>query len=310
MDSMANKVFQYTGPQLIALFVGLFVFMMVVLIAVLKDEQENKNARIKRPENEWLFTRWDEKLYDCFLSKRKPEEVLSKLGVDIELYNKNCEVIKKEETNFKKLAADKVIGAVLMFIGLLMIIIADVSGIIFSLVFLFYGFILYQGDVNKIAKQAKEKKIQLTSELPRFLDLLQTALYIEIPVSDAISITAQHLRGTLVAEELMASMAETQMGSVSWQRSLQNIATRYDVDVFSDFVQYLINGYEKGLSIYDVVSRQAEETRQYSLVTAEENANKMSSSILIPIAIFKLFPLIGIVAYPLLKQLLSSQTLF
>ena len=307
MDGILRSIFEFTGTHAIAIATGLGVFLFVILIAVLKDEQENKNARIKRPENEWLFTRWDEKLYDGFLPRKNPEEILMKLGMDLEAYNKNCDIIRKTEKNYKKLAADKIIGTFLFLLGIIVLLISGFNGIIFTLALLFIGYVLYEGDAKKIERQAKDKKKQLANELPRFLDLLQTALYIEIPVSDAISITAQHLRGTLVAEELLASVAETQMGSVSWQKSLQNIAIRYDVDSFSDFVQYLINGFEKGLSIYDVVSRQAEEVRNSTLISAEENANKMSTSILIPIAVFKLFPLIIIVAYPFIKQMLSSQ---
>lgn len=307
MNGMLNSIFAFTGTHTIAITAGMGVFFLVVFFAVLRDEQVNKNARIKRPENEWLFTRWDEKLYDTFFPGKSPERLLVQLGMDLEAYNKNCDIVKKTDRNFKKMAADKIIGFLLFFLGIIVFVLSGINGIFFTLILMVIGLALYEGDVRKTERLAKERKKQLSNELPRFLDLLQTALYIEIPVSDAISITAQHLRGSLVAEELLASVAETQMGSISWQRSLQNIAIKYEVDVFSDFVQYLVNGYEKGLSIYDVVSRQAEEVRNSALIAAEENANKMSTSIIIPIAIFKLFPLIMIVAYPFLKQLLSSQ---
>ena len=305
---MISNIF-ITTPQIIAVFSGVFIFLLVVLLAVLKDEIDNKNARIPRPENEWLFTRWDEKLYDAF-SKKPPDRLLHSLGVDVEAYAKNCVVAKIKNPNLKKLAADKAIGIFVIFIALILFIVAGAKGIVFSVAMLVIGYLLYMGNVEKVKKQAMEKRKQLQRELPRFLDLLQTALYIDIPVSDAILITAKQLKGTLVSEELIISIAESQMGSQSWQKALQELALMYDVDTLSDFVQYLINGYEKGLNIYDVVARQAVETRKVTLINAEENANKLNTSILIPIGIFKLFPLIAIIAFPVIKQMLGAGGLF
>lgn len=303
-----NNIFA-TTPQLIAGFAGLFVFFLIILFAVIKDEMENKAARIKRPENEWLFSNWSIKLYDAFI-KSEPEKALSSLGVDIEAYKKNCDILYIRDYNLKKLAADKCMGIAIMALGIVLFAVFFSGGILLSLLVILLGFILYQGNVGKIKKQAREKRRKIELELPRFLDLLQTALYIDIPVSDAILITANHLSSTIIAKELTTSIAESQMGSISWQKALQELALLYDVDILSDFVQFLINGYEKGLNIYDVVSRQAAETRKISLVQAEENANKMSSSIIIPIGLFKLLPLIAIIGYPLIYQFLSRKSIF
>ena len=191
-----------------------------------------------------------------------------------------------------------------------MLVLSGTSGILITLVIACTGIYLYQAGIPQVSQAAKEKRKQRENELPRFLDLLQTALYINMPIDEAISITAKYLKGALIADELLSSMAETQMGANSWQDSLRSIAARYEVDTFSDFVLYLITGYEKGLSIYDVVNRQAKEVRQYALVSAEENANKDSSSILVPIAIFKLLPLLFIVGYPFVIQLAGTGALF
>lgn len=301
-----------TTPQIIALIVGFFVFFLVVFVAVIKDEIDEKNARNKRPDNEWLFSNWDIKLYEC-LTKQEPEIALIKLGVDVEEYRKNCYIINKKGPDLKKLAARKYVGLLIILFSLPLIAISgftNMSGIIMSLLIILIGYMVYMGDVNKIKKEAIEKKKQIASDLPRFLDLLQTALYVDIPVSDAIITTATHLKSTLIAKELISSIAESQMGSISWQGALQELAVVYDVDILSDFVQYLINGYEKGLNIYDVVSRQAEDARKTTLLYAEENANKLNTSIMLPIGLFKLFPLIAIVGYPVLNQMINGGTLF
>lgn len=305
---MLNNIIA-TTPQLIAGFTGIFVFFLVILFAVIRDELQNRNARIKRPDNEWLFTNWNVKLYDAFV-RVPPEKMLMKLGVEVEAYQKNCDILYIRDYNLKKLAADKVIGFAIIILGVFLMALFRTSGIVLSIVIILAGFYMYQGNVPKIKKLAKEKRRKIEIELPRFLDLLQTALYIEIPVSDAILMTAKQLDNTIIAKELTTSIAESQMGSISWQKALQNLALLYDVDILSDFVQYLINGYEKGLNIYDVVSRQAAETRKASLLTAEENANRLNTSIIVPISLFKLLPLIIIVGYPIAYQFISGKTIF
>lgn len=282
---------------------------MIILFAVVKDEMENRSSRIKRPDNEWLFTNWSIKLYDAF-TKTEPEKMLVKLGVNVEEYKKNCDILYIRDYNMKKLAADKLIGMLIFFLGLILLAVFLMSGLLLSIAIIVSGYLLYQGNVPKVKKLAKEKRRRIETELPRFLDLLQTALYIDIPVSDAILLTAKQLDRSIIAKELTTSIAESQMGSISWQKALQELALLYDVDILSDFVQYLINGYEKGLNIYDVVARQAAETRKISLILAEENANKLNTSIIVPIGIFKLLPLIAIIGYPIAYQFFGNNPLF
>ena len=307
--SLFQNLFSYTTPQLIALLTAIGAFFLVIFLCVIHDEAQNRNSRHPRKNGEWLFTRWDEKLYDAFI-RADPVNVLTKLGAKTEQYLKDCEVIRKTDTRLKKIAADRILGCITLGLALVMLVLSGTSGILITLVIACTGIYLFQAGIPQVSQAAKEKRKQLENELPRFLDLLQTALYINMPIDEAISITAKHLKGALIADELLSSMAETQMGANSWQDSLRSIAARYEVDTFSDFVLYLITGYEKGLSIYDVVNRQAKEVRQYALVSAEENANKVSSSILVPIAIFKLLPLLFIVGYPFVIQLTGTGAFF
>lgn len=309
MQTVYDSILSYTTPQVIALLSGIGVFFLVIFAAVIRDEIRSRKSRTTRDPSEWLFTRWDEKLYDAFF-REKPEIILKKLGIDTERYLKNCAVIRKSFPNLKKITADKLTGVFLIFLAVLLAAVSGGSGLAITAVILLGGIAVYQAGIPKIGKAAAARRQQLTGELPRFLDLLQTALYINMPVSEAITVTARHLKGTLISDELLATMAEAQVGAVSWEQALEDIAAKYEVDAFSDFVLYLITGQEKGLSIYDIVARQAREVRQYTLVAAEENAGKVNTAVLIPIAIYKLIPLLFIVGFPLVLQLLGSNTIF
>ena len=306
MSNMLSNAFSISSAQIIAVFAALGVFAFVVFFAVIRDEIQNKNSRVQRPANEWLFSHWDEKLYDALLPKTQPENILKSLGVELQDYVKNCQVLNINNVNLKKLAADKIIGLFLMFVGMAIIAISLVQGAALGLLILIIGYLVYESNVKKVQKEAQAKRKRLESELPRFLDLLQTALFIDIPVSEAIVITAKYLDNALLSKELMESMADSQIGSSSWQESLEAVAVKYEVDVFSDFVQYLITGYEKGLSIYDVVSRQNEEVRKTTTINAEESASKLNSSILVPIGVYKLLPIILLALYPIAIQLIGK----
>ena len=155
-------------------------------------------------------------------------------------------------------------------------------------------------------EQANLVKAQIVDEMPRFLDMLQTALYINIPVEEAIEITAKHLKGTLLADEFLQTLAEMQLGAYGWQTALEKMSRKYEVDIFSDFVLDIVTAYDKGVSIYDVVVRQNKEIKQSNMLTMKENANKLNSTILIPIAAFKLMPLIIMLCIPIIIQLRGS----
>ena len=307
MNDMLQSAVNISSAQVISVFASLGVFAFVVLFAVIRDEIQSKHERVQRPANEWLFSHWDVKLYDTFFPKTKPEKVLKNLGVELEDYIKNCQLLKIQTLDLKKLAADKIIGIFMIFAGLIILMMSLMQGALISVIIIVAGYVIYQSNVKKIQRDANAKRKKLETELPRFLDLLQTALFIDITVSEAIIITAKHLHNTLISEELLESMADSQIGSASWQESLEAVAVKYEVDVFSDFVQYLITGYEKGLPIYDVVSRQNEEVRRVTTINAEESASKLNSSILIPIAVYKLVPMILLAMYPICIQIISGK---
>jgi len=296
-------------PQIIGIVIGISVFLFALFIVIVNDERNNAESKNPHGANEWLFTKWDEKIYDA-MTHEQPEVFLTKLGVDTEQYIKNCEVCRYRSPNLKKTAGRKITGLFIVALGVPFLMVGNIVGYALSVTFIIAGMMMYGAGISKVDKEAKQKKKQLIDEMPRFLDLLQTALYINMPVEDAITVTCKHLYGTIISDELLSSMAESQIGGVSWQKALENVARKYEVDAFSDFVLYLVTGYEKGLSIYDVVRRQAIEAQKTALINAEGAASKLNTSILIPITIFKLIPLLIIAALPVLLQMIGTGNLF
>lgn len=289
---------------LFAMIIGwVLALAMISLIAIGKNyAKQEADKKLKKEigyKEEPLYKDLDVKIYDAFIHK-KPEIVARKIGINAEEYYKNCELIRKP-ANLKGLIAKIGLSAmtVLWFAVVGLITknwYVSIAGILIGLFLIVYL-------VKRPEEQAADVRAQIVAEMPRFLDMLQTALYINMPVEEAISITAKHLKGTLLADEFAKTVAEIQLGAFGWQTALENMSHKYEVDIFSDFVLDIVTAYDKGIPIYDVVARKNKEIKQTNLLTLKENASKLNSTIVIPIAIFKLLPLIVILCIPIIYQL-------
>lgn len=289
---------------LFAMIIGwVLALAMISLIAIGKNyAKQEADKKLKKEigyKEEPLYKDLDVKIYDAFIHK-KPEIVARKIGINAEEYYKNCELIRKP-ANLKGLIAKIGLSAmtVLWFAVIGLITknwYVSIAGILIGLFLIVYL-------VKRPEEQAADVRAQIVAEMPRFLDMLQTALYINMPVEEAISITAKHLKGTLLADEFAKTVAEIQLGAFGWQTALENMSHKYEVDIFSDFVLDIVTAYDKGIPIYDVVARKNKEIKQTNLLTLKENASKLNSTIVIPIAIFKLLPLIVILCIPIIYQL-------
>ena len=290
-----------TQLALIAVFVAVFVGVLVIASFLYRK----KELSLKKNENE-LFQDWQTALYDSFC--HQPAETMAqKLGVNVQKYKKDC-CIAEIPCNFKKLVTQMVlgIGSVVTgtLFGIILIIFSNLMlGALLFLAGLTAFLFLFSFPVNRPKSLAAKKRFQLAEDLPRFLDLLISALYIDMPITEAISITAAYLNKTLLAKEFKNALAETQIGAYNWQQALKQVAEKYEVPEFSEFVLDLIIAHEKGMPIYDLVVRENNDIKKTRSLKAKESAQKLNSTIIFPIMIFEVIPVIGIIAIPLVNQL-------
>ena len=161
-------------------------------------------------------------------------------------------------------------------------------------------------EVQKVDKAAKLKKFRMVDELPRFIDLLQTALQINMPVEDAIILTAKSLSDTVLAGEFLNAVADMQMGVHDWQAALEKLARNYEIDALSDFVLDLVTSYNKGVPIADAVARKSRDIKQSNLLSMKERASRLTSTILLPVLGFKVFPLLALLCIPIIQQITTG----
>lgn len=279
----------------IACLAGMAVFLIVIAIG--GSSGTRQMGRVS--SEEWLFSNGFEKVYDAVYGKADPQQKIQKLGMSYDKYLKNCRLLRITP-NWEKEAGRRFVG-ILIFVAALIVALLTrsiVPAILGVAIWLFFG--PYQE--QQLVKKANEYRKQMADDLPHFIDLFQTAIEIGVPVESAIRVTAQNIP-CLVSQELLFAMAETELGAKNWQRALEEIALRYDVGVFSDFVLALVASYEKGIPIVEIVERKSMEIKQINLLDAKERAARLSNTILLPVMVFKILPLLAIMLIPIMVQI-------
>jgi len=272
------------------------VFFCILAGFVLKHALNCKN-------NQWLFANWQENVYNTLFYKTSMEIVGKKLGIDVKKFLHNC-YLCKVQPKLKAIIINRICGFLIIMLSVILGIFT--GSLIFLLFGVLIGFPLIMFQVIMINGKAQKRRFQLANELPRYLDLLQTALLIDMPIEQALDITSRNIPETVLAEELQLAMADTQLGSTSWQNALEKLAADYEVDELSDFVLDVVNAYNNGSPILESVQRKSQDAKKTNLLKMKERAGKLTSTILIPVLFFKIIPLLLILCIPVVLQLNSG----
>ena len=197
------------------------------------------------------------------------------------------------------IVAGVIISAVLYLMGLDLLY----AGII-CMICMIMGMLINTSEKKNTEKAAKAVKEQILDEMPRFLDLLETALYIGMPIETAIKVTADSIPGVL-STELLKSYSDTRSSEMSWMRILENIAKKYNVDCLNSLVQDITTSSTKGVSVLESITRQNIHAKQTKMMSIEERAEKAKSQILIPVAVFKMVPIFAALLMPVMNVMSS-----
>ena len=290
-----GQLFDYLIPALAGLAVALIVIGF---------GSGNKKWRGRESSNDgsWLWSNGLEKLYDAVFQNMDPLLAGKKLGLEYDKYMVACNVIEKKP-NLKKEVINRAIATFLLVISAIAALLAGNPMVI--LIGLAAYYFMAVNVVANVQSKAKQKRSEILADLPRFADLLHSALIVGIPIELALELTSKNLSG-LLASEMMQAMAVMKMGADSWQGALESVAKKYEVDTFSDFVLDLITASKKGVPILEAVARKSVEIKQSNILNAKERVSKMSNNILLPVMIFKILPLILLLIIPVFTQVYSN----
>lgn len=282
----------FTLP-IISILYGISTFIIALVIGA-----KNKKSVLDKNSDDWLFSNGFQKLYYALFPNTDAVKLSKAFGLEYDKYMVDCNIIDRVP-NMEKEAMMRVIGVFSFILSLLL------SLLFFSIIPFIIGASLYILLASSIPRnthaKAEAKKKCICNELSRFVDLFLSALEINFPVDIAIIQTADSLP-CILSHELKAAMAETQVGAKNWQQALEGIARKYEIDQLSDFVLDIITASNKGISVTDAVARKAFEIKQTVLLNAKEKTAKMTNSILVPLIIFKILPLLAILMIPIIQE--------
>lgn len=288
----------------IALLLGVSVFFIALSIFAIrhrKPRTKNENKEYEKPEA-WLYSNLMVKLYDAIFGDRDPATISKKFGLEYDKYMINCNIVGKSP-NMKKECMMRIIGVASFFIGAFasLISFSPYPAIIGSALYL----LLVSANTHKVANEAEKKKSALILGFPRFLDMLSSGLEADLPIEIALAKVVEHVPCVLSAE-LKTSIAQMQVGAINWQQALENVAYKYEVDILSDFVLDVVTSHNKGIPVAEAVARKSYMVKQSALLRSKEKVAKMSTSILFPIVVFKIIPLLAIMLIPIVIQIFSG----
>lgn len=140
--------------------------------------------------------------------------------------------------------------------------------------------------------RAKDRKAEITMELPNTLDQVLIAVQAGLGFESSMTKAADSGKGPL-AHELRRTLQDIQMGR-NRAESYMDLADRTDVKDLRSFVRAIIQADKYGLSIASVLRTQADELRIKRRQQAEEKAMKIPVKILFPL-IFTILPVLFVV---------------
>ena len=291
-----------TEILLLSILGGMTVISISLIIAILLYEKNKTSLFSKKEDNDWLFHDFNRKFYDFFYGGRPPKG--SMLGINVEQYERQCEIIhKKPET--KQVIAMRMEGLVVFLASMILTyfalevntaiaIVLAVSGVAGFYVLFFYKAM----DVNRKVKIRMER---IKEDLPRYVILLEKAM--DLPIEQAIVLTAQKFKSPL-SDDLIESSNEAALGaSGGWQAALINLAKRYDLDSFSGLVLDITNAYNQGNDIKDAIIRKGKDLEEERIYEVEAQDARTKTLVFVPVIIFKLIPLGALIILPMMVSL-------
>ena len=144
-----------------------------------------------------------------------------------------------------------------------------------------------------LTTRSKKRNSEIEATLPQILDLLTVSVEAGLGFDGAVYKVVSKDGKSVLAAELKRMMQEIKVGKVR-KEALKDMAARFDVADLNNFVSAIILGEQLGISIGNVLRRQADQIRQRRRQLAEEKAMKAPIKMLLPL-VFLIFPALFIV---------------
>ena len=274
------------------------IILFLIAIAVILYEKQKKSAALNKKEDEdWLFSNFQRSIYNLFFKKSSSESLC---GISRSEYKRYCRILHEPE-QYENIIALRIEAVAISFIFLVLAYSLSFYSIIIEvicfLIALTIFYIMWALPYNKLKSKADEKLFKIQDDLPRFLSLLEKAM--DLPIDRAMLVTASHFQSPL-SEDLIDSINKVSLGANGWTETLVDLARTYKIEDFSDLILEIVNSYEQGVNVRELVNRKATDVEQTRLFAVEAHDSKIKTLIFLPIIALKIVPLMLLICLPMI----------
>jgi tight adherence protein C len=149
----------------------------------------------------------------------------------------------------------------------------------------------------------RERQKEISRGLPDALDMLSVCATAGLGFDQSIQRVSEFWE-TSMGNEFNRVIAEMEMG-VSRSQALRNLAYRTEVRELSSFVSIIVQAEQLGMSISNTINGIAEQMRIERRFKAQEEARKLPTKILFPLAFFIFPAMIAVILGPSLPALVD-----
>lgn len=274
----------------VSVITGVSVFAIIAIIGVSIVIRQKRV--LKRDTNGDK----QQELYEEYIGN-DVEKTLKSVGINPDEYNRDCD-IAGIKPNYYSLIFSRIAGLVILCAA---VALAMTGNAYIGVVAMILSLLVMNAPKKKAKRLATERKERFNAEIPRFLDMLDSALTADMPIQNAMEYTTKYLDGVL-AEEMRFALAETEMGAKNWNDALFDVANKYDNNNFSDFALDISTAYNKGVPIIESVERKSRQIKESNLLLAKEKAASLTSKVLLPTMIFKMIPVMAAFLLPVFSS--------
>lgn len=222
------------------------------------------------------------------------------LGVDLWTLQESVELAGlKDKTSAEELVFMKFLGICgAALFGSVGIVGQDMLYMAAAGVSFFAGFVLPQ---DKIKAALKKRSSDILNELPGFIERTYMCMESGANLKQALDTVAETSGGVL-GQEFLRAFALAGYGT-GWERELEFMAARIQVEPLQDFVVDIIMANAKGISVIDTLEEAAEHINSIRRSRAMMAVGALESRVMLLVMVFSLVPTMGVLLPVLINSL-------
>lgn len=174
-----------------------------------------------------------------------------------------------------------------------------------SIIIIMAGLIGYCIPEALLKEMYKKRQKKIARDLPNMINLLQTAVYAGVELGPALEAVGKNFPGPL-GDELRIAWRETATGR-SRAGALRAMAKRAGVKPLERFFETIVTAEERGgVNLSDTINNFRVELANSQMRKIQEEAKKTPTKMLAPMFACIFFPMLVLLLFPVVVQMLSG----